>query len=253
MTFHRAAAPSGSLERTQRIERQFGTAEVREPSRKLVSDLPRLGLVAANVVAQRAGTDLESSLAQCDGKGFVGEAALTHPLADEIARLGVAPGIAPLGGHDETIAHLSGACQRTSQGGGMASDRYGVVGDMLSGEDAAVNKPTFEEVLREYFRRATLRESQTKVADRMGIPRQNLGAILAGKEGREIMPQHVTAYARSSGIPLSEVLFQVAMLSGKIETGSTAIGDDDGETLVDESTARELAATRTRRRRRTRE
>lgn len=98
---------------------------------------------------------------------------------------------------------------------------------------------TYQAVLREFFRRAALAESQTALAARLGIPRQNVGAILSGAEGREVMPQHVTAYAVSVGQPISEIMFQLARIATVLETTEAALAEDDaGPIYTDEPTAR---------------
>ena len=73
-------------------------------------------------------------------------------------------------------------------------------------------------IAREYLRRASVAESQKRLAERIGVPRQNLNQILLGGRGREVTLAHLDSYAQSVGKPLSILLRDIAQLAWEVET-----------------------------------
>lgn len=106
-----------------------------------------------------------------------------------------------------------------------------------------MEKVSVGDAIREYFRRASQEEGQGAVARRMGIQRQNLNALLRGREGRVFQPQHLDAYAASRPVPGSVILREIMSLCWEMETAAAIPAPPSvaRRGYTDARTARELA------------
>lgn len=134
---------------------------------------------------------------------------------------------------------MDSACQERTARVGFTLPIGAIVADTYG-----VEKVEIAAVMREYFQRLADAEGQGAVATKMGIPRQNLNAILNVRDGRIVQPQHLDAYAASRGVPGSVVLREVMVLCFEMETEAAlpppGVKLPSGSGWVDHATARSM-------------
>lgn len=80
-----------------------------------------------------------------------------------------------------------------------------------------VAKITLEFLVDAYLRRQERRLGQTGLGKAIGVERQGVNAILNKKPGRRFTFDHLDRYAHNTGIPISSLCKELALLAWELE------------------------------------